>query len=88
MLGKAKLLVIGGYPAISLSSARQARDVARADLANGADPNDVKQHKALMEGKARARTFERLPKSTWPGSCPRTVPPRRWKGTFGFPWAR
>ena len=59
-LGKEKLLVIGDYPAISLSTARQARDAARADLAKGADPHEIKQHKALMDGEAKAQTFERL----------------------------
>ena len=58
--GKEKLLVIGDYPAISLSAARQARDAARANLAKGADPNDLKQHKALMEGEAKAQTVERV----------------------------
>lgn len=59
-LGKEKLLVIGDYPAISLAMARQARDAARVDLAKGADPNEIKQHKALMEGEAKAQTFERV----------------------------
>ena len=59
-LGKEKLLVIGDYPAISLAQARTVRDAARADLAKGADPNDIKQHKALMEGEAKAQTFERV----------------------------
>ncbi len=60
MAGKEKLLVIGDYPAISLAQARQARDAARALVANGADPNEAKQHKALMEGAAKAQTFERV----------------------------
>ncbi|MGC1497054.1 MAG: Arm DNA-binding domain-containing protein [Sulfitobacter sp.] len=40
--GKEKFLVIGDYPAVSLSQARQARDAAKAQLADGIDPNEAK----------------------------------------------
>lgn len=41
--GKEKLLVIGDYPAVTLAKARQARDLAKAKLADGIDPNEAKQ---------------------------------------------
>ncbi len=53
-----KLLVIGDYPAITLAEARQARDLARSDLAKGRDPSEVKKTKALLEGQAKAQTFD------------------------------
>ena len=56
--GVEKLLVIGDYPAITLAEARQARDLARSDLAKGRDPSEVKKTKALLEGQARAQTFD------------------------------
>ena len=82
-LGKEKLLVIGDYPAISLAMARQARDAARVDLAKGADPNEIKQHKALMEGEAKAQTFERvaekfMAKIMKEGRAPATLEKYKW----------
>ena len=40
--GKEKLLAIGTYPAVSLLSARKARDDARTQIANGVDPSQLK----------------------------------------------
>ena len=40
-----KLPVIGDYPSITLAQARQARDAARALVANGEDPSEAKQRK-------------------------------------------
>src|SRR3981081_596385 len=37
--GKEKLLSLGVYPAVSLKQARERRDQARRDLANGIDPS-------------------------------------------------
>ena len=82
-LGKEKLLVIGDYPATSLAMARQARDAARADLAKGADPNEIKQHKALMEGEAKAQIFDRvaekyMAKIMKEGRAPATLEKYKW----------
>ncbi len=58
--GKEKLLVFGDYPSISLAQARQSRDAARAQVANGLDPSEIKKQKALMEGETKAQTFEKV----------------------------
>ncbi|MEO0391144.1 MAG: integrase arm-type DNA-binding domain-containing protein, partial [Pseudomonadota bacterium] len=60
MDGKEKLLVIGDYPAVSLSQARQARDVAKAQLAEGIDPNEVKQEEKRLRQEAKGHTFENI----------------------------
>ena len=41
--GKEKVLSIGSYPAISLKLARDARDQAKEQLAQGLDPSAAKQ---------------------------------------------
>lgn len=58
--GKEKLLVIGDYPAISLAQARKARDAAKAQLADGVDPNDAKQDEKRIRLAAKGETFEKL----------------------------
>ena len=56
--GKEKLLAIGSYPEVSLAQARQARDAARALLAAGKDPSQVKQDRKREEKERRGLTFE------------------------------
>ncbi len=58
--GKEKLLVIGDYPAVSLSQARQARDAAKAQLAEGIDPNEAKQEDRRVRLEAKGQTFEKI----------------------------
>ena len=58
--GKEKLLVIGDYPAVSLSQARQARDAAKAQLAEGLDPNETKQEDKRIRLEAKGQTFEKI----------------------------
>ena len=58
--GKEKLLVIGDYPAVSLSKARQARDLAKSQLADGVDPNDAKQEDKRIRLEAKGQTFEKI----------------------------
>ncbi len=41
--GKEKLLAFGTYPEISLSDARELRDKARKQIANGVDPSELKK---------------------------------------------
>jgi Arm DNA-binding domain len=53
--GKQKKLSFGAYPVKSLAAARNARDEAREDIANGIDPSTKKQEKKL--DKAIAKTF-------------------------------
>lgn len=56
--GKEKLLAIGSYPEVSLAQARLARDAARALLASGKDPSEVKQERKREEKERRGLTFE------------------------------
>ena len=43
--GKEKTLSFGSYPAITLKKARDLRDQAKALLAEGHDPGEIKQEK-------------------------------------------
>lgn len=58
--GKERLLVIGDYPAVSLAKARQARDVAKAQLADGVDPSEAKQEEKRLRLEAKGQTFEKI----------------------------
>ena len=58
--GKEKLLVIGDYPAVSLAQARKARDAAKALLAGGDDPNEVKQEDKRIRTEAKGQTVEKI----------------------------
>jgi len=55
--GKQKTLAFGVYPDVSLAIARQRRDQARALLANGVDPGDVKKAQKAADTQ-EAETFE------------------------------
>ena len=57
-LGTRKVLALGVYPAVSLSSARKHRDKAREQLANGIDPGQVKRQEKLTKTNAAKCTFE------------------------------
>lgn len=56
---KAKMLALGTYPALSLLKARQKRDEAREQLANGIDPGEQKKA-AKQAQKVIGLTFEGL----------------------------
>ena len=58
--GKEKLLSIGQYPAISLLQARQARDAARAEIALGNDPSELKQESKRLQREAHGQTFQKV----------------------------
>lgn len=45
---------------MSLSQARQARDAAKAQLADGIDPNEAKQEDRRVRLEAKAQTFEKI----------------------------
>lgn len=53
-----KTLAIGVYPEISLSEARERREVARKILANGADPSDVKRVQKATKIALTENSFE------------------------------
>lgn len=55
--GREKRLSFGAYPAVSLARARQLRDEARAVLAAGGDPEEVKQERKRAERDRRGTTF-------------------------------
>lgn len=56
--GIEKRLAIGTYPAISLRSARDARERARADLARKVDPGAVKRAQKAVSKLRSATSFE------------------------------
>ncbi len=56
--GKQKTLAIGVYPAVSLAKARQLRDTAREQLADGIDPSTAKREAIQAVAIARAITFK------------------------------
>lgn len=58
--GKEKVFAIGSYPEVSLTVARKVRDEARADLAAGVDPNELKQESKRLQRAATEHSFSRL----------------------------
>jgi len=52
--------VIGDYPAVTLAKARQARDAAKAQLADGIDPSEAKQEEKRLRLEAKGQTFEKI----------------------------
>lgn len=56
--GKQKVLALGVYPAVSLLKARQRRDKAREQLADGIDPSTAKQEEKAVKLAAAENTFE------------------------------
>lgn len=55
--GKEKLLAMGAYPEISLADARQRKDEARKQVANGIDPGAVRKAQK-QAGTEETETFE------------------------------
>lgn len=55
--GKEKKLAIGTYPATSLKMARERRDAARAELAEGKDPSREKQRRDIQAKADAGNTF-------------------------------
>ena len=66
--GKEKRLAFGVYPDITLKAARDKRDTARQQLANGVDPGEAR--KAERVAQAGAESFERLRASGMRGFQP------------------
>ena len=56
--GKQKTLALGVYPEISLAKARQRRDKAREQLADGIDPSTAKAEERQAKAGLAANTFE------------------------------
>lgn len=55
--GRERLMSLGTYPTVSLKMAREARDVARVQLARGIDPSAARKAEKA-EAKRDAETFE------------------------------
>jgi integrase len=55
---KRKTLALGVYPEVSLAKARQRRDKAREQLADGIDPSEAKRDEKQTKALAAAQTFE------------------------------
>lgn len=67
---KEKRLALGAYPTISLQKARQRREDARQQLAEGIDPGE--QKKAVRQAqKAEGLTFEALAREWYTYNAPR-----------------
>ncbi|MGF6350827.1 tyrosine-type recombinase/integrase [Variovorax sp. W2I14] len=56
--GKPQTLALGVYPEVSLAKARQRRDKAREQLADGINPSEAKREEKLTKANAAANTFE------------------------------
>lgn len=69
--GKEKRLSLGVYPAVSLRSAREKRDAARSQLADGIDPSGARR--AARQAQAGAESFEAIA--------------REWYAKFSSGWA-
>ena len=60
MDGKERLLSIGVYPDVGLAQARKTKESARANVAAGIDPSEVKQEEKRQRQDANGRTFEKI----------------------------
>jgi hypothetical protein len=60
--GAQKALAIGVYPEVGLKAARDARDGARRNLAQGQDPSQIKKAAKVARAEAGANTFEAIAK--------------------------
>ena len=58
--GKEKQLAMGGYPAVSLTAARKARDAAKVQKAAGADPILVRKVEKLKAIRTGGDTFKAI----------------------------
>ncbi|OCG58758.1 integrase [Gilliamella sp. GillExp13] len=58
--GKRKTLTIGKYPYISLSDARNEKELARQMLAYGKDPAVERKRKTLLANIAQGNTFKKI----------------------------
>lgn len=70
--GQERLISFGNYPTISLAEARQRRDEAKKQIANGTDPQDAKKAQKQAGADRAANSFE--------------VISREWYGSFKNNW--
>lgn len=55
--GKEKKLALGVYPEVGIAKARERRDLARAELADGKDPSREKQRRKVQAQESDGNTF-------------------------------
>ena len=70
LAGREKLLTIGQYPGVSLSGAREARNAAKAILAQGRDPSTMKRQDRLTISADENR-FEAIARDWYENRKPR-----------------
>jgi len=56
--GKEKLMSFGTYPEVSLADAREKREAARKQIANGIAPSEIRKAQKAARGEAEANSFE------------------------------
>jgi len=72
--GKEKLLSLGTYPDVSLAKAREARDLARQQLAGGTDPSAARQQEKQEKAQAAANDFQTVAREWLDNVKPRWAP--------------
>jgi integrase len=88
--GKAKMLDLGEYPAVSLQDARKERDRQRELLAQGIDPSDARRQARVLAQVAADDSFEGVARE-WMSKQGKWSPATRSKvvwllETYAFPW--
>ena len=63
--GKRRTLALGVYPDVGLAKARQRREKAREQLADGIDPAAAKREDKQALADAAANTFEKVARDWW-----------------------
>ena len=58
--GKARLMSFGSYDLVSLAEAREKRDMARKQIANGIDPVEERKAKKLAQQLSTENSFEAI----------------------------
>ncbi len=79
---KRKTLSLGVYPSISLAKARQRREKAREQLADGIDPSDAKRDEKLSKAINAANTFEAVAREFHKGKRD------SWSPSYAAKWLR
>jgi integrase len=79
---KRKTLSLGVYPSISLAKARQRRDKAREQLADGIDPSVAKRDEKMARVITAANTFEVVAREFHKSKCD------SWSSTYAEKWLR
>ena len=88
--GAQKAFAIGVYPEVGLKAARDARDGARRNLAQGQDPSQIKKAAKMARAEAGANTFEAIAreladKKRRDGKAAATLRKFEWFMSFALP---